>query len=386
MHHCVDVRRDAVDNRVARALDPEVEEERALGAVGVVEHLDGLDDVLVRDRDRRGALTRIRIVARPQLRALARSECRVRRGGELEGSLSGHEPGVLPDTVAALHARRADLVVRHLRVEVRLVRGEHVRIDEPFLVPLRHGRQKVTELGLERAVFHDALLLVPVLTDAPRSDERVARKRASRAGSAARRRCPRAERKLVGLAVPVRVALPERREHATPFVERCRHLEVELVEPVLADREAGRYQQQWVAPDERKGVDVAIVGDDHLPPLRVLAEHALQIGRVAVEEVVEPHDHAVAQEPRRSTGRVRQPVVLDNVRVFARGGDEVELLGLLTKGWVLELDVDAGALLQLAVTGDLAEALHRRAHVRAHRGPVAETQRLLDDRQSQRLR
>ncbi len=76
----------------------------------------------------------------------------------------------------------------------------------------------------------------------------------------------------------------------------------------------------------------------------MVGEQSLEVGRVAVDRVVQAHDDAIFDGLARAAGVAVQPIELDNIRVLAGGDHQVELVLLLLQGWVLEVQVDGGAL------------------------------------------
>jgi hypothetical protein len=139
--------------------------------------------------------------------------------------------------------------------------------------------------------------------------------------------------------------------------------EAESGEPVAANDGADEGEQDGFTAQKREGVQVAFIGDDLLAPLGVIGEQLLEVGRVAVNGIVETDDDAVLDGFARAAGAAVQPIELHHIRVLAGGDEQVELVLLLLQRWMLEVQMDASALFQLDVTGHFAEALHARSDI-----------------------
>ena len=126
------------------------------------------------------------------------------------------------------------------------------------------------------------------------ADERVPQERAAgipRPPAAGDRACPRAEGNRC--ALPVGILVPEGLQHGAPIVERGGHLESGLLQPVGANHRTHKRQQDGIAAQKWKDVDVALVGDDLFAPVRVIGEDLLEVGRVLVDQVVQSDDDAI---------------------------------------------------------------------------------------------
>ena len=320
---------------IGNAFDTEVEHVMAFLRIAIIQEScsqfnvfaacsDGSTHIreLVLHKSINGSLARIQ----------GRSRSRYQRVVRIAG-LSGGDHHLHTACCAAYGS--ASLIGGHLGGNLIAVQSSKVTVNEAFVVPLIQGLQISLVVILRSIELNLAVLIQEEVAVVGRS---YAIRKGDRIGFFEVRPV-KAQRSLSALL------FLERSQDGMPLINRSRHFQSQLIQPVLTDEAADSVAQSGFAADERERIVMTLIGFYHLINIRILFQILLQVRAILINNIIQSDDNAIVDSLFRAAGIAVQPLPLHNIRQIAVCNDQVELLVFLSACRMLELDGNTGVLL-----------------------------------------